>query len=238
MINKKILQFGLTSFIIMLAALPVFAGTFSLMPANVSVKQDQNFNVVAYLNPQGVKNYTAKIELKYPANLLEIKSFSFGDKWMPLSQTGYDSIENIGGTMIKTGGYPGGAVSTVTFGTVSFVAKKSGNGTISVGNNSQIFGATNGNVFMGSSQVSVAISAPTLAITKPTAPTPSLSTTPLLLPEVSVEPQAQANTGAGGLFAAIGGAITFGTGNWLVVFIVIVVAVFATYRLIKRVFKK
>lgn len=233
---KKILQFGLASLVIMLAALPVFAGTFSLSPANVSVKQGQSFNAVISLNPQGVKNYTAKIELKYPANLLEVKSFSFGDKWMPLSQTGYDLIDNVGGTMIKTAGYPGGSVSTVTFGTVSFVAKKSGNGTISVGSNSQIFDATNANVLSGLSQISVAISTPIPAIAKPTSPTPSLSASPSLSPEVSAEPQAQANTG--GLFATIGGAITLGTGNWLIAIIVILAVAFAGYWLIKRKFKK
>lgn len=220
----------------MLAALPVFAGTFSLSPANVSVKQGQSFNAVISLNPQGVKNYTAKIELKYPANLLEVKSFSFGDKWMPLSQTGYDLIDNVGGTMIKTAGYPGGAVSTVTFGTVSFVAKKSGNGTISVGSNSQIFDATNANVLNGLSQISVAISTPIPAIAKPTSPTPSLAASPSLSPEVSAEPQTQANTG--GLFATIGGAITFGTGNWLIALGVILAVAFVGYWLIKRKFKK
>lgn len=234
--SKKILQFGLASLIIMFGALPVFAGTFSLLPANVSVKQGQNFNAVVFLEPQGVKNYTAKIELKYPANLLEVKSFSFGDRWMPLSQAGYDLVDNVGGTMIKTAGYPGGAVSTITFGTVSFVAKKSGNGTISVGSNSQIFDAANANVLNGFSQISVAISAPAPAITKPTFPTPSLSASPTRSPEVSAEPQAQANTG--GLFATIGGAITLGTGNWLIAIFVILAVAFAVYWLIKRKFKK
>lgn len=230
--SKKILQFGLASLVVMFGALPVFAGTLSLTPVNVSIKQGQSFYAVISLNPQGVKNYTAQIELKYSANLLEVKSFSFGDKWMPLSQTGYDLVDNVGGTMIKTAGYPGGVVSTVTFGTVSFVAKKSGNGTISVGNNSQIFDAANANVFNGLSQISVAISAPASATTKPTLPTPSLSASPSLSPEVSAEPQAQANTG--GLFATIGGAITLGTGNWLIAIVVILAVAFAVYWLIKR----
>lgn len=220
----------------MFGALPVFAGTLSLTPANVSVKQGQSFNAVVALNPQGVKNYTVKLELKYPAGLLEVKSFSFGDKWMPLSQAGYDLIDNTIGTMIKTAGYPGGTTSALTFGTVSFTAKKSGNGTISVGSNSQIFDATNGNVLSGSSQISVAVSAPTPVITKQTTPTPSLSVSPSFSPEVSVGPQAQANQG--GLFATIGGAITLGTGNWLIAIIVILAVAIAGYWVAKRILKK
>ena len=234
--TKNIIKIGLMNLAAMALALPVFAGTLSLSPTSVSVKQGQIFNTVVSLNPQGVKNYTVKLELKYSADLFEVKSFAFGDKWMPLSQTGYDLVDNAGGTMIKTAGYPGGAISAATFGTVSFKAKKNGNGIISVGNNSQIFDATNANILNGFSQVSVAISAPTPTITKQTTPIPTVSVSPSLTPEVSAEPQAQANQG--GLFATIGGAMTLGTGNkWLGGFVVLAVVV-AGYYLVKKISRK
>lgn len=233
---KKLLQFGLVSLVVMFGALPVFAGTLSLTPANVNIRQGQIFNAVVSLNPQGVKNYTVKLELKYPADLLEVKSFTFSDKWMPLSQTGYDLVDNAGGTMIKTAGYPGGATSVATFGTVSFVVKKSGNGTISVGNNSQILDATNANVLNGSSQISVVVSTPIPAFAKTVASMSPLAVSPSVTPEISTGPQTQANQG--GLFATIGGAITFGTGNkWLGGLVVLVLIVVA-YYLLKNVFRK
>ncbi len=234
--KNKLLQIGLASLAAVLMALPVFAATLSLSPVNVSVKQGQTFNAVIALDPQGVKNYTVKVELKYPANLLEVKSFSFGDKWMPLSQTGYDLVDNANGTLIKTAGYPGGLTSPATFGTVSFVAKAGGSGLITVGSNTQVFDATNANVLKGSSQIVLVINAkaPAPSIVAKATPKssatlkPSLSVSPLLspspssVPSVAVVPGKQ---GGGGLFAAIGNIVSLGTGSvWLAILVVVIVA--------------
>ena len=98
------------------------------------------------------------------------------------------------------------------------------------------FKKTNANILNGFSQVSVAISAPTPTITKQTTPIPTVSVSPSLTPEVSAEPQAQANQG--GLFATIGGAMTLGTGNkWLGGFVVLAVVV-AGYYLVKKISRK
>ena len=99
------------------------------------------------IDPQGIKNYTAKIQIQYPAELLEAKSFTFGDGWMALSQPGYDSINNVKGILIKTAGYPGGISKAITFGTVSFLAKKTGNGIIKIGADSIVLDGASHNVF-------------------------------------------------------------------------------------------
>ena len=150
-------------------SMPVLAATNILFsPPSITVKQGQTFVLTASINPQDIKNYTVKLELNYPAELLEVKSFTFGNIWMPLSQSGYDSIDNTKGILIKTAGYPGGLSSTASFGTVSFLAKKAGSGTITIGNNSLALDSTNKNVLSGTPQVSVLITAPILATTSTT----------------------------------------------------------------------
>jgi hypothetical protein len=123
----------------MIIATPVFATTMvSFIPARVNVRQGQIFTLTIRINPQGVKNYTAKTELHYPADLLTVESFTFANGWMPITQPGYDLTDNTNGVLIKTAGYPGGVSSTGIFGTVSFLAKKSGNGTITLNNESSL----------------------------------------------------------------------------------------------------
>lgn len=160
--KKYLFTILLGAFGIMTIATPVLAATsVSFTPVNVSVRQGQTFNLTIGINPQGVKNYTAKTELHYPADLLEVKSFTFADSWMPLTQLGYDLTDNTNGVFIKTAGYPGGVSSAVTFGTISFLTKKSGNGTIALNSNSFVLDANNQNVLTGTSvQTAVAISAP------------------------------------------------------------------------------
>jgi len=179
-------------------SMPVLAATnISFSPPSITVKQGQTFMLTTSVNPQGIKNYTVKLELNYPVELLEVKSFTFGSTWMPLSQSGYDSIDNTKGILIKTAGYPGGLSSTASFGTVSFLAKKAGSGTITIGNNSLALDSTNKNVLSGTPQVSVLITAPvvttippttkaaTIAKVSPTTKAPTMTTIETIVTETS-----------------------------------------------------
>jgi len=121
--------------------------TVSLNPVMVSVQQGQQFTLLVTVDPAGTPNYTAKVELDYPANLLEVTSFIFTPGWLPLPQPGYDLIDNTEGTLIKTAGYPGGVSSSVTFGTVVLRAKSTGTAVITVvGSSSLVLDAQNQNV--------------------------------------------------------------------------------------------
>jgi hypothetical protein len=133
--------------VLILATPALAATTVSLLPLSVEVEQGQIFNIVIGVNPQGIKNYTAKIQIQYPAEFLEAKSFTFRGGWTVLSQPGYDLIDNAKGVLVKTAGFTGGFSSPVTFGTVSFLAKKTGNGIIKVGGNSIVLDRASHNVF-------------------------------------------------------------------------------------------
>ena len=91
-----------------------------------------------------------------------------------MTTSGYDSIDNANGVLIKSAGYPAGFSSVTAFGTISFSAKKAGSGTIKVGNSSLAFQA--------SGQSAIAGSGTTFAVTMPVAPAPI--PTPLPTPTV------------------------------------------------------
>ena len=213
------------------------ATTISFSPTSVSVNPGQNFNLVVSLNPQGIRNYTVKTEVNYPADLVEVKSFNFGQGWMALSQAGYDLIDNTNGQMIKTAGYPGGIPTATTFGTITFSAKKAGSGTISLTGDSMALDDGNQNLLTGSlAQATVNITAPIAPTTPPAAP--SAPTAPEEVTEEEIIPPTEEGEEAAApeeeaaeeakeepsLLAAIGNIITFGTDSVIIGIIVSLIA--------------
>ena len=244
--KKNILTITLAVLGAMFLATPALAVTnVSLSPVNISISQGKTFNVAVVINPQGVNNYTAKIQLNYPANLLEVKSFSFGNSWMPLTQSGYDLIDNTNGVLIKTGGYPGGLSSSATFGTVSFYAKKAGSGTIKLGNGALALDANSQNVLSGMPEVAFTVTAPApVAPKQPVVPTPAVTPVAPVAPvapapqPTTEQPVAPVEAAQTSLVAAVGNILTLGTGSvWvgtLVTIVILAIVVYVIYALIQR----
>ncbi len=226
-----------------------FASTIDFSPNTVNVEPGKTFTVQVYVNPQAA-TYSAKVELKYPADLLQVSSFTIDDAWMALKQSGYDATDNINGVLLKSGGYPGGFSAKTLFGTVIFSAVKDGSATISVGSNTNIPNASNVNTLTASPSVAVSIVSP--VITPPTppiqpqstpTPTPTVKTTPKTNPVVQPQPtptpseetpepptEAQpeetfvtnvANDSQASLISVLGNALSLGTDNLFVGFLVI-----------------
>lgn len=211
------------------------ATTISFSPSTINVSPGQNFNLAISLNPQGIRNYTVKAEVNYPADLLEVKSFSFSSGWMPLSQSGYDLVDNTNGQLIKTAGYPAGIPTATTFGTITFSAKKAGQGTVSLSSNSMTLDADNQNILISPlAQASVKITTPVAPSVPPAAPAAPEEEEELIegseeeisppadLVEEEVTPPEEEAAEKPSLVAAIGNIVTFGTGN---VFIGIIVSI-------------
>lgn len=240
----KKLIFTITIISTLVLAIPASAATtLSLTPGNISVKQEQTFTVTVALNPQGAKNYTAKVELKFPANLMEVKTFTFGNNWLALSQSGYNLVDNTNGILIKSAGYAGGVSSPITFGTVSFLAKKSGSGVIEVGNSSLVLDASSQDVLSDAAVKASVVIAPKIVAQVPI-PTPKASPSPVVLegtptPTPSPEPGIEENgtteqetpqpTPEPTLFATIGTIISLGTNNLFVGILVVVAVLLAIY---------
>lgn len=197
--------------------------SLSISPTAIQATKGQTFSISITLNPVG-KNYTAKVGLDYPANLVRLNSFTFASGWMPLAQPGYDLIDNTNGKMLKTGGYPGGISAPQLFGTASFTTLQTGNGSIKANADSYSLNGENKNTLSAAlPSASLTISAATPA----PAPTPAPAEEPEEVvattteeptePTLSVEevttpgPQAQAT-----LLNSLGNVLSIGTGNlWI-----------------------
>lgn len=244
----KILAILFSTFYFLTAG-SALAATLSLSPANVSVTQGQTFSMSVALNPQGQASYTVKVELSYPAALLEVQSFTFANGWLPLTQSGYDLVDNTNGRLIKTAGYPGGVSGPSTFGTVSFRAKTSGSGNIALTANSLAFDANSQNT-LTSLPVSAVLAVSALAATPALTPAPAIPTpagpaptAPTPTPASGVGESEEATTlapeGAGfNLFAAIGNVFTLGTGRAWVAALVALVGLGLIYYLVNYLRRK
>lgn len=145
--------------ILFFASPVVAATTASISPNDINVTLGQKFSITISVNPQGTANYAEKLEINYPADILEVKSFTLGSNWIAMAQSGYDSIDNTNGVLIKTAGYPGGLTSLTHFGTVTFNAKKAGKGVIKIGDKSLAFEANSQSTISGNN-VSFSVIAP------------------------------------------------------------------------------
>ena len=158
---KKIILVVVSITAVAMFANMALAADVLLSPTSVNTQNGQVFAVTITINPQSEKIYTTKAELKYPSDIFEMRSFSFAPNWMPLSQPGYDVVDNQNGVLVKTGGYTGGVSVPVVLGTATFFAKKAGNGTVSVGSGSLVLNANGQNVVSDfGSSVSIKVSTP------------------------------------------------------------------------------
>lgn len=223
---------------ILLFTSPALASTTaSLTPSSVKVTSGQRFSVAVSVNPQGTANYAEKVEINYPADMLEVSSFTLGNNWMAMTQMGYDSTDNTNGILIKTAGYPGGISASTNFGTITFKAKKSGNGNIKIGNSSIAFQASSQSAISGNS-VSFAITAPVIV--------PKVKVTPKetepVAPTVTEQETETATTSAVQIIetpevAAVTTAVPETTANswiWIVSIIIGILIIFGIYKVVKR----
>ena len=138
--KKNSIVFIITFILSLGGALTAFANTIAILsPETVIRGIDVEFDVTITIDTKDVENFTEKVEINFPSDLLEIQSFTFADTWMALPSDEYSLIDNENGTLIKTGGYPGGVTGSVEFGTISFKTLKEGNGFIELGNGGLAF---------------------------------------------------------------------------------------------------
>jgi len=184
--NLKILiliLFSISSF-----GFRAYASTVSLSPTVISITPGQIITVNVTVDPQG-SAYTAKVALNFTSGLLSVSSFAQASGWLPLSQPGYDSVDNSAGSLIKTAGATGGFSAPKYFGTVTFVAQSSGTASISVSPNTQILNAYNQNTFTGGNQVSVSISALQPKPANPNPPRPLLESSTTTVTQATTTPE-------------------------------------------------
>ncbi len=248
--NKKILStiavlFGVLGF----AGSSLAASNFIIsLPQGAEYEPGQTFTANISVSPSE-KVYTVGIQLDYPANLLRAESFSFASNWMPLSQDGYDSIDNTNGLLIKTAGYPGGISSSRVVGTVTFKAKNSGQGAIQLTSDTFALNAQNTDVKGNLASLQVSIASNEIISEEPVEEEPVVEeeeesipeeiipyeeeTLPeeeeVIYPEEEATPEetvlGEEAIGHTPFVAAIGNILSLGTGNdWLSLLVILVIA--------------
>lgn len=155
----KIFKNLITLFLFVFIVTPfgVEAATISLSPASVVVHEGETFNINVNVNAPATREYTVKMDAVFTTGIMRISTWTFGSQWTVLRQPGYDSFDNSIGSLIRTGGYPGGFTGSTRFGTATFVAGKPGKGTISLTNNSFIFNEVSQNTYAGANVVNIEV---------------------------------------------------------------------------------
>jgi hypothetical protein len=106
------------------------ATQISFEPSDVTVVPGESFTLAVYVNPDTEEVFTISSALSFPADLVSVTDFAFADNWQPLTMGQYDRTNNTTGMLVKTGGYPGGVSTLRQIGTVTFTARQTGAGTI------------------------------------------------------------------------------------------------------------
>ena len=189
---KKNLYLALAFFVL----LPVMASaaTFSFTPSTGSFAPGETFEVVVFVNPSaGEEITTAKLSAVFSASVLEIVSFSQASGWIPLTQPGYDLIDNSAGKLEKTGGFPLRVTESKIFGTLTLKAKSAGSATLSVAGDSLMLDVANANKYVASAGASF-----TIVALAPTTTPPATPTTPTGVSGTVVSPTPTADSSAAG----------------------------------------
>lgn len=121
----------------LLVVMPVSASTFVVSKEYVNVSEGDIVQVIIYASSSST-DYTFKSSINFSSDVLSFSDWQWEDNWIPLSVDDYDLVDNTSGKIIKTSGYPSGVSGEKEFGIVTFVAKKSGQATISFDDNSFI----------------------------------------------------------------------------------------------------
>ena len=128
--NLKIVVPGFVLMFLLILTTPVSAANFSVSDKYISVKKGDVINVVINVSSENT-GYTFKSAVNFPSDLVSVTDWKWDNAWIPVSQDGYELIDNNNGIIIHTAGYPGGISGEQEFGIITFVAKRSGDGIIS-----------------------------------------------------------------------------------------------------------
>jgi len=129
-----------------LTALGAGTASVNFSPQIGNYNVGKTFQVNVNIDPKGQALDTARIEIKYPSDLLEIKSFDFGPSFTIPS--GENAFDNSTGIFTYGAGIPEGTNQPALFGTITFSAKSAGSAAISLSPESLVLSAGE-NIFDG-----------------------------------------------------------------------------------------
>lgn len=169
---KNIIKYTALIGATLLLPVSVFAASLTLAPDTVTSKVGETFTLTITADPAGTKSYTTRANVTFDASSIEFMSFSFAPKWIALSQTGYDTEDNVKGIVVKTAGYPSGFTASTILGTATFRVKATGSSAITITSDSLALDANGKNLIIGTQgSTRITVSAPaTTSVTPVSAP--------------------------------------------------------------------
>ena len=126
----------------MLLGSPAFAentAMISLSSAKTSYEVGQDIQVAVFVDPKNQTYDTAQAEIRFPAQLLELKSFSLNPLFSLASPD--NGFDNAAGTASYGAGIPGGTDQKLLFGTATFKVKADGSAAVSLVGGSLVLAA-------------------------------------------------------------------------------------------------
>ncbi len=141
MLMKQKLGRGMILMLLFLSFTPIVyaagTGTIALEPTIKSVKAGELFDLAIRVSPNGESLDTVRVNLRFPADLLQVDHFTLGEQFPRISPG--VTVDNSAGTISEGGFNIDHLVSTSgIFGTVTFMAVKEGAATIAVGDSSHL----------------------------------------------------------------------------------------------------
>ncbi|HAQ02704.1 hypothetical protein A2467_01570 [Candidatus Nomurabacteria bacterium RIFOXYC2_FULL_36_8] len=179
--NKRKILISVFLFLAIVVPQITLASAISLRSSTSTTEPGKTFSLSIYANGSGVASYTAGVTLKFPADLVSVESFNYSGPWIPITASGYDTIDNTSGSLIKTAGYPNGFTNEVLVGTALFKVKKTGAITITTNQASYILDVDSNSTLKTYGSFSVTSSTPVVKTTPPpSTPTPTVTTKPVV----------------------------------------------------------
>ena len=179
--NKRKILISVFLFLAIVVPQITLASAISLRSSTSTTEPGKTFSLSIYANGSGVASYTAGVTLKFPADLVSVESFNYSGPWIPITASGYDTINNTSGSLIKTAGYPNGFTNEVLVGTALLKVKKAGTITLTTDQASYILDVDSNSTLKTYGSFSITSSTPVVKTTPPpSTPTPPVTTKPVV----------------------------------------------------------
>ncbi len=161
--NKSLLTKALVSSSILVLLLNVNSTNFVdaaklvLSPASSKSSVGKTVTLNLDVDPAGDTIYTVKADIRFPADMLKVDTWTFNRDWTALRQPEYDNLDNKAGILIRSAGFTGGVIEKKRFGSLSFNIKAEGTALITINGKSFALNADNTDKFTDGNTATIVI---------------------------------------------------------------------------------
>lgn len=184
---------------LLLLPLSMQAATFAITNTGEGeVGNTRTFTVAVV--PNGDTVYSVQGAFVFDTSRLDILSVNYASGWLPLTQAGYDSIDENEGSITKTAGYPGGITTTTQFVTVTARLIAPGVATFESTSATQMLDEDSKNTYVAAAPATLTVRTPAPAPTPQVTPVQNV---PIESESIQINPNTTQERGPAGQAAAV-----------------------------------